>query len=133
MKDGVKKTVKGKVVDAKGEPVIGATVMEKGTPNGTITDFDGNFSLVVTTDAPLEISYIGFTSQQLKPQVGKLMSVTLKENTETLDEVVVVGYGTQKKVNLTGAVASVSSEALENKPVGSIGQALEGVIPNLNV
>ena len=120
VKDGVKKTVKGKVVDAKGEPVIGATVMEKGTPNGTITDFDGNFSLVVTTDAPLEISYIGFTSQQLKPQVGKLMSVTLKENTETLDEVVVVGFGTQKKVNLTGAVASVNSEALENKPVGSI-------------
>ena len=133
VKDGVKKTVKGKVVDAKGEPVIGATVMEKGTPNGTITDFDGNFSLVVTTDAPLEISYIGFTSQQLKPQVGKLMSVTLKENTETLDEVVVVGYGTQKKVNLTGAVGQVDSKVMESRPITSTGSALQGAIPNLQV
>lgn len=133
VKDGVKKTVKGKVVDAKGEPVIGATVMEKGTPNGTITDFDGNFSLVMTTDAPLEISYIGFTSQQLKPQVGKLMSVTLKENTETLDEVVVVGYGTQKKVNLTGAVGQVDSKVMESRPITSTGSALQGAIPNLQV
>lgn len=128
---GGKVTVKGKVVDATGEPIIGANVVEKGTVNGVITDIDGNYQLSVSKDASLLVSYIGYVPQTIK--AGTKTEICLVEDSKTLDEVVVVGFGTQKKVNLTGAVASVSSEALANKPVANIGQALQGVIPNLNV
>lgn len=125
--------VKGSVKDAKGEPVIGATVMEKGSTNGTITDFDGNFILNVTEGSSVEISYIGFEPQQFNAVEGKDMAVVLKEDTKILEEVVVVGYGTQKKVNLTGAVESVDSETLENRPIRSATDALQGAMSGLTV
>lgn len=124
-------TVRGKIVDSSGESVIGANVKEDGSSNGTITDLDGNFVLTVKKGAMLTVSYIGYQPRKMK--AASQMSIRLKEDAMALDEVVVVGFGTQKKVNLTGAVASVSAEALENKPVANIGQALQGVIPNLNV
>ena len=120
----------GKVVDAKGEPVIGATIMEKGTTNGTITDFDGNFALSVSEGAPIEISYIGYQTQQLLAKTDKPMDVTLKEDTEVLDEVVVVGYGVQKKINLTGAVSTIKSDALEKQPIVTMKDALAGPPPH---
>lgn len=128
-----KKKVTGQVIDASGVPVIGATVMEKGTANGTITDFDGNFTLDVSGNAPLEISYIGYKSQELKPVVGRSLSVTLREDTEVLEEVVVVGYGTVKKGNLTTSVSSIKAETLENRPVQSVTEALQGQVAGLNV
>lgn len=127
------KKVTGKVVDANGEPVIGATVKEQGTSNGTITDFDGNFSLDVASNTMLEVSYIGYKSQKLKALTGELLSVTLREDTEVLDEVVVVGYGTQRKGNLTGSIAEVKSEKLTIAPVSSVSNALAGVLPGLIV
>lgn len=127
----VNSLIKGQVIDSNGEPIIGANVLVNGTTQGVITDLDGYYQLNVKNGTVLKISYMGYTEQLVKARQG--LVTTLQENSELLDEVVVVGFGTQKKVNLTGAVASVSSEALENKPVGSIGQALEGVIPNLNV
>lgn len=127
------KVVTGTIVDPSGMPVIGANVMVKGTTNGTITDMDGKFSLEVEEGATLQISYIGYANQEIKVGNQKTLSIALKEDAEALDELVVIGYGTQKKVNLTGAVASVSSEVLESRPVSNVGQALQGVIPNLNV
>lgn len=126
--------VTGKVLDVKGEPIIGATIKEQGTSNGTITDFDGNFSLNITESSMLEISYIGYQAQKVKPLIGKELSITLKEDTKVLDEVVVVGYGTQKKVDLTGAVAAVKmDDILGNRPVGTTSQVLEGAIPGLQI
>ena len=107
--------VAGVVNDAMG-PVIGASVLEKGTTNGVITDFDGRFALNVRQGATLVISYVGYKTQEVKVVAGKEISVLLAEDTETLDEVVVVGFGTQKKVNLTGAVGTVDSKALESRP-----------------
>lgn len=127
------KKVTGRVVDANGEPVIGATIKEQGTANGTITDFDGNFALDVADNAMIEVSYIGYKSQELKAVAGKTLSVTLREDTEMLDEVVVVGFGTQKKVNLTGAVGVADAEVLESRPVTSATQALQGLVPGLQI
>lgn len=128
------KKVTGKVVDANGEPVIGATIKEQGTANGTITDFDGNFTLDVADNAMLEVSYIGYKSQELQAVAGRTLSVTLREDTEVLDEVVVVGYGTQKKVNLTGSVSSVKmDEIIGDRPIVSVGEALQGAVPGLLV
>ena len=113
-----------------GESVIGATVLEQGTTNGTVTDMDGNFELVVSNkEVTLEISYIGYSKSVVKSKVG--VPVTLKEDTEVLDEVVVVGYGTQKKVNLTGAVSQVGEKALESRPVQNVSQALQGLVPGM--
>ena len=125
--------VTGRVLDAKGEPIIGATIMEKGTSNGTITDFDGNFMLEVPAGASIEISYIGYQTQLLSADINKLMSVTLKEDTEILEEVVVVGYGTQKKVNLTGAVTAVSGKDMVKRPVTNTSTMLQGQVPGLRV
>ena len=127
-------TVKGKVVDTKGEPVIGATIIEKETGKGTITDIDGNFTLTVQSEkSTLEVSYIGYKNQVLKVMLRKPMHITLTEDTEVLDEVVVIGYGVQKKVNLSGAVSTVSTKQLEDRPVTNVGQALQGTVANLNV
>lgn len=123
--------ITGQVVDAQGEPLIGANVMVTGSKMGVNTNQDGYYQLDVKPGTKLEISYIGYKTQQVEAKQG--LVTTLEENTDYLDEVVVVGYGTQKKINLTGAVASVGGKELESKPVASIGQALEGVIPNLNV
>lgn len=132
-KNSVKK-IEGTVKDAMGEPIIGATVVVKGTTNGTVTDFDGNFFLEAEEGANLEISYIGFQSQQLKAVSGKQLAVTLKEDTEVLEEVVVVGYGVQKKVNLSGAVSAVkASEVIKNRPVTNVASALQGALPGLQI
>ena len=126
-----KQTVSGIVKDSSGEPIIGASVLEKGTTNGTITDLDGKFTLSVSSNAVLQISYIGYKTLEVKSSPN--MGVTLQEDTETLDEVVVVGFGTQKKVNLTGSVGMASAEDLESRPVANAVQALQGVIPGLNI
>jgi hypothetical protein len=109
------KRVSGKVVDAGGESVIGANVMEKGTGNGSITDVDGNFILnVQSSNAVLQISFIGYVTQEIAVGNQSVINVTLLEDLQALEEVVVVGYGTQKKVNLSGAVSTVSAKALAN-------------------
>ena len=124
---------KGVVKDATGEPIIGASVSVKGTKNATVTDLDGNFTLSgVSKGTTIVISYIGFVNSEIKWD-GKSLDVTLAEDTHGLEEVVVVGYGTQKKVNLSGAVANVDGKVLENRPITNIGQGLQGVVPNLNV
>lgn len=125
--------VKGTIVDASGEPIIGANVVVKGTANGTITDIDGNFSLDTPEGSVLLVSYIGYVNQEVKVDKQKFLSIVLKEDSKTLDEVVVVGYGTQKKINLTGAVASISSEEIQNRPITNVTQALQGITPGLNI
>ena len=128
-----KKTITGTIVDPSGMPVIGANVMVKGTTNGTITDMDGNFSLEVTSGATLVVSYVGYSNQEIKIGNQTKLSIVLKEDSEALDELVVVGFGTQKKVNLTGAVSAVTSEAFENRSVANVSQALQGAMPGLNI
>mgnify|MGYP000773942750 CR=1 FL=1 len=125
------KKITGTVTDAMG-PVIGANVLEKGTTNGVITDIDGNFSLQASLNSTIVISYIGYVTQEIPVNHVK-GTIRLKEDTQTLDEVVVVGFGTQKKVNLTGSVATASAKDLEARPVSSAVQALQGVIPGLNI
>ncbi len=121
--------VNGTVKDAAGEPMIGVNVLVKGTTNGTITDFDGNFSISGVKDNDvLSVTYIGYITQEVKVGNQKTINVVLKEDTETLDEVVVIGYGTVKKRDLTGSVASVSNEALVANPVADVSQALQGTI-----
>lgn len=108
------KAISGKVVDSKGESIIGANIMEKGTTNGTITDFDGNFSLNVAANAVLQISYIGYKTQEIPASQLKAGAViTLKEDTEVMDEVVVIGYGTQRKGDVTSAISSVKRKTLQ--------------------
>lgn len=125
--------LKGIVEDAMG-PVTGASVIVKGTTNGTVTGLDGDFTLEgVKRGDIITVSYIGYITQEVKYTGQPALKVTLKENTQALQEVVVVGYGTQKKVNLTGAVAQVSGDVLENRPIANVGQGLQGVVPNLNV
>ncbi len=128
----VQERATGTVVDASG-PVIGATVMQKGTTNGTITDIDGKFSLEgVKKGDVLQITYIGYITQEVT-YTGKPIQVKLVEDSKTLDEVVVVGYATVKKANLTGAVSAVDSKVLEDRPIVNLGQGLQGTIPNLNI
>ena len=125
--------VTGTVNDDMG-PIIGASVVEKGSSsNGTITDMDGNFALSVKPGAVLLISYIGYKPQEVQAVAGKAIKITLKEDTEMLDEVVIVGFGTQKKVNLTGAVGTLSSKELKERPVTSAVAALQGLVPGLNI
>ena len=123
----------GTIVDGYGEPVIGANVVEKGTTNGTVTDIDGKFSLEVAPDAVLTISFIVYIPKEITLKGEKELKVVLVEDMQKLDEVVVVGYGTQKKVNLTGAVEQVTSEVFDNRSVPNVTQALQGSIPNLNI
>lgn len=131
---GQKNNVKGVVKDVTGEVVIGASVIEKGSlSNGTITDMKGDFALNVSPKATLIISYIGYVSQEIPINGKTFFDVILKEDSKTLDEVVVVGFGTQKKVNLTGSVGMVEAEALESRPVANAVQALQGLIPGLNI
>ena len=131
---GVKKNVTGKVLDEIGDPVIGATIVEKGNKlNGTVTDIDGNFTFDLSANATLTVSYIGYTAKDYPVNDKSNFVITLKEDTEMLDEVVVVGYGTQKKVNLTGAVATASSKDLQDKAMTNALEGLQGVIPNFNI
>ena len=125
--------VSGVVKDVTGEPVIGASVLEKGTSNGIITDINGNFSLAVNPGATLVISYIGYKTQEVQAVAGKVINVMLKDDTEMLDEVVVVGFGVQKKVNLTGSVGIATAKEIESRPVTSATQALQGLVPGLKI
>ena len=128
------KTVTGTVLDKQNEPLIGVTVKVQGTTNGTVTNFNGVYSLSnVSADANLEFSYVGMKLQVQKVSGQSVVNVTMDEDTEMLEEVVVVGYGTQKKVNVTGAVSTVSSKDLESRPVQNVSQALQGVVPGLNL
>ncbi|MDR1224320.1 MAG: TonB-dependent receptor [Tannerella sp.] len=126
-----KKQVTGVVLDELGEPVIGAGVIEKGTMNGIITDAGGRFSLDVGENAILQISYIGYVTQEIPVKNQQDFMITLVEDLQALDEVVVVGYGTQKKITLTGAVASISSKELAVTPVSNTANALAGRLPGL--
>ena len=129
-----KKVVKGTVTDETNQPVAGVNVVEQGTTNGTITDMNGNYSLEVSgPNAILQYSFIG--SRTITQKVGNQTSinVVLQEDSQALSEVVVVGFGTQKKVNLTGAVEQVTSEVFDNRSVPNVTQALQGSIPNLNI
>ena len=123
--------ISGTVVDASGETVIGATVMEKGTSNGTITDFDGNFTIKVNEGAILVISYIGYQTQELPAQQG--MKVTLKDDAEVLQEVVVTGYTTQRKADLTGAISTVSVDEMAKQNENNPMKALQGRVPGMNI
>ena len=125
--------VTGTVNDALG-PVIGASVVEKGNSgNGTITDMDGKFSLRVPSDATLVISFVGYATQEIPLNGRTSISVNLKEDTEMLQEVVVVGFGTQKKVNLTGSIGIADAKDLEARPVSNATQALQGLVPGLQI
>ena len=128
------KTVTGTVVDEMGEPVIGANVIVVGTTNGATTDIDGNFSIQdVANGASLRVTYIGY-KEQIIPVAGKTQfSIALAEDRDELDEVVVIGYGTVKKRDLTGAVASVSGDKLKANPVSNVAQALQGQLPGVSV
>ncbi|WP_240058207.1 SusC/RagA family TonB-linked outer membrane protein, partial [Bacteroides uniformis] len=120
-------TVKGSVVDATGEPVIGASILVQGTTNGVITDIDGNFILTnVGSDATLIISYVGYKTQNIKVAGRNSFKIVLVEDAEILDEVVVVGYGVQKKSSVTGAISSVKAEDFENRTITNAEQALQG-------
>lgn len=126
-------TCKGIVKDATGESIIGASVIVKGTTNGAITDFEGNFALTnVKKGDIIVISYVGYQKQEVKWNGGTL-NVVLKDDTEVLSEVVVVGYGIQKKANLSGAVAQVNSDELTNRPISNVSSGLQGLMPGVTI
>ncbi|MCC5935876.1 MAG: TonB-dependent receptor [Lunatimonas sp.] len=126
-------TITGTVRDQNGEPIPGATVSVPGTNLGTATDMDGKYSITVPEGVNLVFSFIGFESQTISLGNQRIIDVTLVESTSSLQEVVVVGYGTQQKVNLTGAVGVATSERLQNRPIANVAEGLQGVIPNLNI
>lgn len=126
-----KKKVTGVILDPNGETVIGANVVEKGTMNGTITDLDGKFVLEIDDNALLQVSFIGYVELEVPIKGKSSLQLTLKEDAQNLEEVVVVGYGVQKKSTLTGAVSSVKSEQLIASPVGNVTNALSGKLPGL--
>lgn len=127
-------TVVGTVSDSESEVTIpGVSVLEKDTQNGVITNFDGEYSIVVPSDAILVFSYLGYSSIEVPVNDRSEIIVELEVQASDLEEVVVVGYGTQRKINLTGAVSSVDSDVLESRPITSVGQGLQGIVPNLNV
>lgn len=127
-------SIAGKVVDQNDEPLIGVNIQVKGSTKGTATDFDGRFTLDdIEEDAVLIISYIGYQTQEVAVAGRSDLTIVLAEDIKTLDEVVVVGYGTQKKANLTGAVDQVGSEVFDSRPMSNVTQGLQGVIPNLNI
>lgn len=128
------KKITGRITDKEGEPLIGVTVMAKGSNQAAVTDLDGNFTLSgVTTGEDVSVSYVGYLPTSFKIGSNDSYDVSMTENSELLDEVVVVGYGSQKKVNLTGAVSSLSQEELKDRPVDNLGRQLQGMVPNLNV
>ncbi|NWJ52244.1 MAG: TonB-dependent receptor [Bacteroidetes bacterium] len=126
--------ISGVVVDSKGQSVPGATVRIKGANTGTTTDANGKFSITVPSEqARLQFSFVGYVSQDVVVGKQRSLNIILKDDLTTLDEVVVVGFGTQKKVNLTGSVSTVNAKTLEARPVTNVGQALQGVVPGLNI
>src|SRR5690606_12203075 len=130
----VQQTVSGTVKDAEGEPLVGVSILEKETSNGVSTDVDGNFSITLSNpNATLTLSYIGYVSKEVAVSNQSFLDIVLEEDGTELDQVVIVGYGTQKKVNLTGAVSTINAEQLESRPVQNVGQALQGLVPGLNL
>ena len=129
-----KKDIKGVVTDKNGEPIPGANIIEKGNPtNGTITDVDGNYTLSVFGNSVLVASYIGYNRIEIQVKDRSVVDITLSEDTQALEEVVVVGYSTQKKVNLTGSVSTVNFESMSSRPVTDASQALSGASPGLQI
>ncbi|TGY07537.1 TonB-dependent receptor [Bacteroides muris (ex Afrizal et al. 2022)] len=126
-------TVQGVVKDQTGETVIGASVMEKGTTNGTITGIDGDFSLNMSPNGTLVVSFVGYKTQEVQVKGQKQLQVVLSEDTEMLDEVVVIGYGTMKKSDLTGAVSSIGNKDIKDSPVSNLGQAIQGKISGVQI
>lgn len=127
------KTVTGTVTDVSGEPIIGANIRIKGTTTGTITDIDGNFSIEAEPQSVIEVSYIGYLTQETVINNQKSIRFLLKEDTKTLDKVVVIGYGVQKKTDLTGSVANINTEKLNTQSNANIGQALQGKIAGVDI
>lgn len=123
--------ISGTILDENGEPIVGATVIEAGTQNAVVTDIDGNFSLSVKSGSTLNVSYVGYVSQTLKATSGKPMSITMIEDTESLNEIVVVGYGTQKKATLSGSVSSVRGKELTKSPTLNVSQSINGRLPGV--
>ena len=127
-------TIKGNIVDSNGEALIGATVLEKGTTNGTQADFDGNFSLEgVTSDGTLVVSYVGFKTVEISIDGQSYISIALEIDSEELDEVVLIGYGSQKKSDLTGAVGSVKASQMMERPIATINQGLMGKVAGVQI
>ena len=127
------KSINGIVADEQGEPIIGASVLEKGTTNGTITDLDGRFTLSIGKGTELIVSYVGYTTKTVKIGNQSTIKIVLIEDTKTLDEVVVIGYGTQKKSDVSGSVTSVSGDKLSKIPTANAEMALQGMAPGLSV
>lgn len=129
----VKILVSGTVVDATGAPLPGATVRERATGNGTVTNIDGHFSLSVSSEASLEVSFVGYATKVVPVAGQQELKIVLVEDAAALDEVVVVGYGIQKKVNLSGSVDQIGAKELEKRPIADLSRGLQGMIPNLNI
>lgn len=128
------KKITGQVLEPNGQAIIGATILEKGTTNGTITDFDGNFELTSTSEKPIiQVSYIGYKTQTITVTSNKPLVVTMKTDAIMLEEAVVIGYAKQKKATLTGAVSSVSSENITKRSVASLSTALQGTMPGVTI
>ena len=125
--------VSGTVTDEKGEPVIGASVVVVESKQGTITDIDGKFLVNVPKNGHLKVSYIGYETQEVAVKNGQLLKIVLKEESTALNEVVVVGYGTMKKRDLTGAITSVKSEDVVMNPSSNPMQALQGKVAGLDI
>jgi TonB-linked SusC/RagA family outer membrane protein len=128
-----RKSVAGAIIDEMGDPIIGANIVEKGTTNGTVTDIDGNFTLSVDNNAVLLFSYIGYLPQEIAVTGKNIVNVILQEDTKALEEIVVVGYSTQKKVNLTGSVSTVNFEEISSRPVTDASQILNSASPGLQI
>ena len=126
-------TVKGQVKDDAGEPLMAAAVAQVGTSNGTVTDMDGNYSITVPSNASLQFSFMGYVTQTISVNGRSVINVTLSEDEELLEEVVVIGYGVQKKSDLTGSVASVKAADLQNRPVSDAAAALQGKVSGIQV
>ena len=128
-----RRQITGVVTDERGEPIIGANILEKGTTNGVVTDIDGNFAISLLSDAVLQISYIGFINQEIKLGAQATYNIVMREDLLNLDEVVVVGYGTVKKRDLTGSVASVDAQKIASIPASTAAEALQGRVPGVMV
>ncbi len=126
-----KKIIRGKITDTRGEAIIGANIIEKGTSSGTVTDIDGNFSLSVDNNATLVVSYIGYATQEINITTQNTLNIILSEDTGMLEELVVVGYGVQKKINTTGAISAMETKELIQSPVANISNSMVGRVPGL--
>ena len=126
-------SVTGTVVDQNGEPLMGVNVIEKGTTNGTMTDMDGRFTLSVPGNATLQISYIGYTTEEVVVNNQTKLNITLKEDSQNLDELVVVGYGVVRKADLAGSVAVLDSKSFKDQPIVQVSDALQGRVSGVQV